>query len=422
MLNINQFRTMKTLFTNIKTLVQVRENEVQMLSGKNMQNLPIIEEAYLFVEGDVIVDYGKMESCPTIKVDEVIDCSGKIILPTWIDSHTHIVYADHREGEFVDKIKGLSYEEIAAKGGGILNSAEKLAQAGEDELFEQAAKRVEEVIMMGTGALEIKSGYGLSTENELKMLRVIKRLNEHYPIPIIATFLGAHAFPKKYLNKPDAYIQEIITQMLPQIEKEKLAAFVDVFCEKNYFDLEQTERILVAAKKHGLTPKIHVNQFNSFGGVALGVKHKALSLDHLEVMTDADMEALKGSRTMPVALPGCSFFLGIPYTPTRKMIDAGLPIALATDYNPGSSPSGNMNFVVATACIKMKMTPEEAINAATVNAAYALGLSKNYGSISKGKKANFILTKEIPSYAFIPYSFGNNLIKKIFVDGKEINY
>lgn len=413
---------MTTLFTNIKTLVQVRENEVNILAGKDMQELPVIDNAYLLVEDDVISDFGSMASCPQVKVDKTINCSGKIILPSWIDSHTHIVYAGNREGEFVDKIKGLSYEEIAAKGGGILNSAEKLAQAGADELFEQASKRVEEVIMMGTGALEIKSGYGLSTDNELKMLRVIKRLNEHYPIPIKATFLGAHAFPKKYQNKPEAYIEEIIEQMLPQIAKEKLATFVDVFCEKNYFDLDQTERILLAAKKHGLKPKIHVNQFNSFGGVALGVKHNAMSVDHLEEMTDADMEVLKGSKTMPVALPGCSFFLGIPYTPARKMIDTGLPIALATDYNPGSSPSGNMNFVVAAACIKMKMTPEEAINAATVNAAYALGLSENYGSISKGKKANFILTKEIPSYAFMPYSFGSDLIEKVFVEGKEINY
>lgn len=413
---------MKTLFTHIKTLVQVRENDIHLLAGKDMQELPVINNAFLLVEGDAISDFGPMATCPQDEVDKKIDCSGKIILPSWIDSHTHIVYAGNREGEFVDKIKGISYEQIAAKGGGILNSAKKLAQAGEDDLFKQASKRVEEVIMMGTGALEIKSGYGLSTENEIKMLRVIKRLNEHYPIPIKATFLGAHAFPQKYQNKPEAYIEEIIKQMLPQIDREKLAVFVDVFCEKNYFDLEQTERILVAAGKYGLRPKIHVNQFNSFGGVALSVKHNALSVDHLEEMTDADMEALKNSGTMPVALPACSFFLGIPYTPARKMINAGLPIALATDYNPGSSPSGNMNFVVATACIKMKMTPEEAINAATVNAAYALGLSENYGSITKGKKANFMLTEEIPSYAFIPYSFGNNLIEKVFVEGKEISY
>jgi len=332
------------------------------------------------------------------------------VLPTWCDSHTHIVYAGHREQEFVDRINGLSYEEIANRGGGILNSAKQLENTSEDALYEQSVKRVKEVIKLGTGAIEIKSGYGLSLDGELKMLRVINRIKKDFPIKVKATFLGAHAIPKAYKSKPSEYIDLIIDKMLPIIAKEELASYIDVFCEKGYFSVEDTDRILTAAKAYNLTPKIHVNQFNAIGGVQIGVKHNALSVDHLEVLGNDDIAVLKDSKTMPVALPSCSYFLGIPYTPARKLIDAGLPLALATDYNPGSTPSGNMNFVVSTACIKMKMTPEEAINAATLNASYAMGIENQYGSITRGKKANLIITKDVPSYAYLPYAFGTNHI------------
>tara|TARA_B110000046_G_scaffold182367_1_gene216235 strand:- start:789 stop:1823 length:1035 start_codon:yes stop_codon:yes gene_type:complete len=341
-------------------------------------------------------------------------------MPTWCDSHTHIVYAGNREGEFVDRINGLTYEEIANNGGGILNSAKKLQTVSEDELYNQSKVRLEEVMNLGTGAVEIKSGYGLTYESELKMLRVIKRLKENYPIEIKATFLGAHAVPSNYKNNKEGYLKMLIDEVIPQVSKENLAEFVDVFCEKGYFSVEDTEAILKAGKKYGLIPKIHVNQFTSIGGVQIGVQYNALSVDHLEVMNAEDISVLKNTRTMPVALPSCSYFLGIPYTPARKIIDEGLPLALATDYNPGSTPSGNMNFVVSTACIKMKMTPEEAINAATINGAYAIGLETKVGSISKGKLANLILTKPINSYGFIPYSFGNNQIESVFVKGKKI--
>jgi imidazolonepropionase len=343
-----------------------------------------------------------------------------MILPTWCDSHTHIVYAGNREGEFVDRINGLTYEEIAAKGGGILNSAKKLQQTSEEELYEQSSKRLEEIMELGTGAVEIQSGYGLTVDAELKMLRVIQKLKENYSIPIKVTFLGAHAFPTEYKQDKDAYVDLIINEMIPKIAKENLAEYIDVFCETGYFSVQQTERILEAGKKFGLTPKIHVNQFSIIGGVQAGVKYKALSVDHLEVMNDDDIHSLKNTSTMPVALPSCSYFLSIPYAPARKMIEAGLPLALATDYNPGSTPSGNMNFVVSTACIKMKMTPEEAINAATINGAYAMGLFNSHGSITKGKKANFIITKEIPSYGFLPYAFGSNLIDSVYINGKKI--
>jgi imidazolonepropionase len=343
-----------------------------------------------------------------------------MILPAWCDSHTHIVFAGNREGEFADRISGLSYEEIANRGGGILNSAKKLNETSEESLFEQSATRLEEVMKLGTGAIEIKSGYGLSVEGELKMLRVIKKLKEAYPIDIKATFLGAHAIPADFKEDKQGYLQLLSEKIMPIIAQEKLAEYVDIFCEKGYFSLEDTELILAAGKRHGLIPKIHVNQFTVMGGVAIAVKHQALTVDHLEELEEADIQALKGSSTMPVALPGCSYFLGIPYTPARRLIDAGLPLALATDYNPGSSPSGNMNFVVSAACIKMNMTPAEAINAATLNAAYAMGLEKELGSITIGKKANLLLTKVISSYAFIPYSFGANQIEKVYIKGEEI--
>ena len=385
-----------------------------------MSELPVINDAFLRVENGLIVEFGSMEKLK-LKGDETIeDCTGRLLLPTWVDSHTHIVFAGHREEEFADKIRGLSYEEIAAKGGGILNSVEKLRQMSEDELYEQSKVRLEEIMQLGTGAVEIKSGYGLSVDAELKMLRVIKRLKDNYPITIKATFLAAHAFPKEYLDNKDGYVNLIINEMLPKVAKEQLADFVDVFTEKGYFTMAQTERILIAAAEFGLVPKIHVNQFNSIGGVGLGVKYKSLSVDHLEELTSQDLEVLKNSDTMPVALPSCSFFLGIPYTPARLMIDAGLPLALASDYNPGSTPSGNMNFVTSLASIKMKMTPEEAINAATINAAYAMNVIEDLGSITVGKKANFIITKPIPSYSFIPYAFGSPLIEKVYIEGKKI--
>lgn len=409
---------MITLITNIQELLQVRETPIAKVSGAEMAELPTIKNAFLVVKDNLIADFGSMENLPEIKADKIIDATGKVVLPSWCDSHTHIVYAGNREQEFVDRINGLSYEEIANRGGGILNSAKKLNETSEEEIYEQSKLRLEEVMHLGTGAVEIKSGYGLTIEGELKMLRVIKKLAENYPISIKATFLGAHAFPTHYKENKAGYIEEIITKMIPEIAKNKLAHYVDVFCESGYFSVEETEKIMQAGIDFGLKPKIHVNQFNSIGGIQAGVKFKALSVDHLEVMTSQDIDALKNTETMPVALPSCSYFLSIPYTPAREMIKAGLPLALATDFNPGSTPSGNMNFVVATACIKMKMTPEEAINAATINGAYAMGLSETHGSITKGKKANLILTKPISSYYQIPYAFGSNLIESVFVEGK----
>jgi len=411
---------MKTLFFNIKELLQVREESVIKVAGIEMKTLPSIKNAFLLIDDKIIADYGSMDDLNNFNADRVIDARGQIILPTWCDSHTHIVYAGNREEEFTDRINGLSYEEIAAKGGGILNSAEKLSLSSEQELFEQSSKRLEEVMNLGTGAIEIKSGYGLTPESEIKMLKVIKTLSKSYPLTIKSTFLGAHAFPSRFKNDPEAYIDQICLEMIPEISEQKLADYIDVFCEKGYFSVEQTQRILQTGKKHGLIPKIHVNQFNSIGGVQAGVKSDALSVDHLEIMTPMDIESLKNSGTMPVALPTCSFFLSIPYTPARMIIDAGLPLALATDFNPGSSPSGNMNFVVATACIKMKINPEEAINAATINGAYAMGLSHSLGSITKGKTASLIITKDIPSYHFIPYAFGSNFIDKVMINGEFI--
>ena len=410
---------MTTLFKNIKELVQIRETGTSFVAGKDMKNLPSIKNAFLLVKNGFIEDFGTMKNCP-IAAKKVIDATGKIILPTWCDSHTHIVYAGNRESEFVDRINGLSYEEIAQKGGGILNSAKKLQATSEDDLYHQSKIRLEEVMRLGTGAVEIKSGYGLTVDAELKMLRVIKRLKENYPIAIKATFLGAHAVPAEYKNNKLGYLDLLTNKIMPKIAEENLAEFVDIFCETGYFTVEDTNFILKSGKKYGLIPKIHVNQFTSISGVQMGVQHNALSVDHLEVMTDKDINTLKNTQTMPVALPSCSFFLSIPYTPARKLIDVGLPLALATDYNPGSTPSGNMNFVVATACIKMKMTPEEAINAATLNGAYAMNLADKVGSITKGKLANIILTKPIESTASIPYHFGNTMIDKVFIKGVEI--
>ena len=409
---------MTTLITNIQELLQVRETSISKVSGAEMAILPTIKNAFLLIKDNVIEDFGAMDNVPEIKADKVIDAKGRVVLPTWCDSHTHIVYAGNREQEFVDRINGFTYEEIANRGGGILNSAKKLNETAEEEIYEQSRIRLEEVMHLGTGAVEIKSGYGLTVEGELKMLRVIKKLAENYPIKIKATFLGAHAFPLHYKDNKAGYIDEIITKMLPEIAQNKLADYVDVFCETGYFSVEETEKIMQAGIQFGLKPKIHVNQFNSIGGIQAGIKFKAVSVDHLEIMNPEDIEALKNTETMPVALPSCSYFLSIPYTPAREMIKAGLPLALATDFNPGSTPSGNMNFVVATACIKMKMTPEEAINAATINGAYAMGISETHGSITKGKKANLILTKPISSYYQIPYAFGSNLIESVFIEGE----
>ena len=410
---------MTTLFINIKELIQVRELSEDKVYGKDMGVLPIIKNAFMLIKGHTIIDFGSMDNLDIRKADKVVDLTGKLVLPTWCDSHTHIVYADSREDEFVDRIKGLSYHKIAEKGGGILNSAKKLQHKIEDHLYKDAVTRIEEIIKSGTGALEIKSGYGLTLDSELKMLQVIKKLKETFPIPIKATFLGAHAIPSKYKENREEYIQLIINKMIPEVSSKKLADYIDVFCEKGYFSAEETDRILKAGAIHGLIPKIHVNQFNSVGGVKVGVNNNALSVDHLEVLTDEDLSILSKSDTMPVALPSCSFFLGIPYTNARKIIDSNVPLALATDFNPGSTPSGNMNFVVSLACIKLKMTPEEAINAATINAAYALNLSEKIGSISRGKLANFMITKSIKSYNFLPYYFGSNSIERIYLNGIE---
>ena len=410
---------MTTLFINIKELIQVRDKSVEKVSGKDMSILPTIKNAFMMIENEIIINFGPMEKLGNTKADSIIDVTGRLILPTWSDSHTHLVFADTREEEFVDRINGLSYEQIAQRGGGILNSATKLQNKPEQELYNDAAKRLEELIKSGTGSIEIKSGYGLTLESELKMLRVIKKLKENFPLPIKATFLGAHAIPFKYKEKRAAYIQLIIDEMLPEIATKKLADFIDVFCEKGYYTPKETDQILKAGIKYGLVPKIHVNQFNSIGGIKVGIENNALSLDHLEVLTTKDLAHLKDSETIPVSLPSCSFFLGIPYTDARKIMEANVPLALASDYNPGSTPSGNMNFVVSLACIKMKMTPEEAINAATINGAYASNLSDKVGSISKGKLANFIITKPVKSYSYLPYSFTNNCIDEVFLRGKK---
>jgi len=413
---------MKVVIKNIAELVQVEDHIQEKVSGSSMKKLDTIKEAFLCMEDGIISDFGPMENWQGIdgfNNTEVIDADGGMVFPSWVDSHSHLVFAGSREGEFVDRINGMSYEEIASRGGGILNSAKKLSQTNEDELYEQAAIRLKELIKMGTGAIEIKSGYGLSTESELKMLRVIKRLKNTFPITIKATFLGAHALPVEYKNNKQDYLKLIEEEMLPKIAKEGLADYIDVFCEKGYFTVHEMEHIVNTGMHYGLIPKVHVNQFNIIGGITAAVKLGALSVDHLEVVNQEDIDALKNSTTMPTLLPSCSFFLNIPYAPARKMINEGLPVCLASDYNPGSTPSGNMNFVVSLACIQMKMNPEEAINAATINGAYAMGISKSEGSIAKGKKGNIFITKQIPSYAFLPYNFGHNTIKKVFINGCE---
>ncbi|WP_179334761.1 imidazolonepropionase [Winogradskyella costae] len=411
---------MSLLITNIKQLIQVHDYNTTIIKGSDMKKLPVIENAYLYIENDTIIEFGDMSDCEGFDAETIIDATGKLVLPSWCDSHTHIVYAGDRTSEFVDRINGLSYAEIAKKGGGILNSAKTLQNTSEDELFEQSLKRLNELIAMGTGAVEIKTGYGLTVEAELKMLRVIKRLKQESLAIIIPTLLAAHAIPEEFKTKKDAYISYITEDLIPKAAALNITNYVDVFCEEGYFSIKDTEAILDAGKKFNLRPKIHVNQFTILGGIALGVKYNALSVDHIEELSDKDIEALKGSDTIPVALPGCSYFISIPYTPARRLIDAGLPLAIATDYNPGTAPSGNMNFVVSAACVKLKLTPEEAINAATVNGAYAMGISNMYGSITRGKKANLIITRPMNHYSEIPYAFAHNPVEQVIINGQVL--
>ncbi|MFN8699025.1 MAG: imidazolonepropionase [Flavobacteriales bacterium] len=413
---------MKVLIKNIRGLVGAREVSPEWVAGAEMAHLPVLEDAWLAAEDGLIADFGPMSEWPGIsdwRGLEVVDAEGRYILPGWCDSHTHIVFAGSRAGEFTDRIRGLTYEEIAAKGGGILNSARLLRNTPEDELLENALHRLNAIVKTGTVAVEIKSGYGLTTESELKMLRVIRRLKEMHSLTIKSTLLAAHAVPEHHKANPDAYVKEIIEELLPRVAEEQLADFIDVFCETNYFTVAQMERILEAGAKCGLPAKVHVNQFNAIGAVAAAVKHQALSVDHLEVLTDEDLDALKGSRTMPVGLPGCSLFIRIPYTPARRIIDAGLPLALATDFNPGSAPSGNMNLVNSLACIHMSMLPQEVIQASTLNGAYAMGLSHSHGSITPGKEASFILTKKMQALDEIPYYFGENPVDEVWIKGRR---
>ena len=413
---------MKLLVTNIAFLAGIQPTDKLRLEGKEMAQLETIANAFLYVEDGRIHSYGAMSDLPKCNLPsdvQQIDAKGGSVLPSWCDSHTHIVFAGSREQEFVDKIRGLSYAEIAKRGGGILNSADKLHDMSEDELYQQAMRRVDEVIRKGTGCIEIKSGYGLNTADELKMLRVIKRIKETTPLKVVATFLGAHAVSREYAGKQSEYVDLVIREMIPAVAKENLAEYIDVFCDTGFFTPEETARILEAGAKYGMRGKIHADELASSGGVEVGVRYNALSVDHLESMTAETIETLRGSETMPTALPGTSFFLNMPFALGRKVIDEGLPLAVASDYNPGSTPSGDMKFVISLACIKMRLLPAEAINAGTMNSAYAMGLSKDYGSITKGKVANFYITKPIPSVDFIPYAYTTPIVDRIFLRGEE---
>ena len=413
---------MSILIKNIKSLINVESTPRKWVAGADMQNLNTIEDAYLLIEDDQISDFGKMSDLDiTDFKGEIIDATGKMVFPSFCDSHTHLVYAGSREIEYGDKIRGLSYEEIAKRGGGILNSAKLLHDTSEDSLYEQALARINEIIRFGTGAVEIKSGYGLTVEDELKMLRVVKRLKETTPITIKSTFLGAHAVPAEYKDRQDEYVDLIINEMIPIIAAEDLADYVDVFCDKGFFTVEQTDRILMAGMKYGMRPKIHANELDYSGGIQVGVKYNALSVDHLEFTGEEEIKVLLDSETMPTLLPGAAFFLGMIDPPARNMINAGLPVALASDYNPGSSPSGNMKFVMSLGTIKLRMLPEEVIHAVTSNSAYAMGVHDELGSIAKGKRANVFLTKEIPSYDFMPYAYTTDLIDTVILNGKVIN-
>ncbi len=414
---------MKTLFINIKKLIQVEAIPRSRIVGEQMSQLPIIENAYLLINDDKIEDFGQMSNLPDFDNEDSIteiDVTGRMILPAFCDSHTHLVYAGSREIEYVDKIKGLSYEEIAKRGGGILNSAKRMEQATEDELYNSATERIKEIASFGTGAVEIKSGYGLTLDTELKMLKVIKRLKETMPLKIKSTFLGAHAVPAKYKGKQSEYVDLVVNEMIPKVAEEKLADYIDVFCDKGFFTVDETDRILAQGVKYGMRPKIHANELDYSGGIQVGVKHGALSVDHLEYVGDAEIEALLNSATMPTVLPGAAFFLNMQYSPVRKMIDAGLPVALASDFNPGSSPSGNMKFIMSLGCINYKMTPEEVINATTINTAYAMGIQDTHGSIARGKIANLYVTTEISNYEFLPYAYTSNLIEKVMLNGEFI--
>lgn len=409
----------RTLITNIKSLVQVEDTAREAVCGKDMAEVKTIENAYLLIEDDKIADFGTMDTLSE-NADLTIDAKQRFVLPSFCDSHTHLVYAGSREIEYIDKIRGLSYEEIAKRGGGILNSAKRLQEASEDELFEDAMQRLEEIISYGTGAVEIKSGYGLTTEAELKMLRVIRRLKEASPLTIKANFLGAHGVPLEYRERQGDFVNLVIDEMIPQVAKENLAEFIDVFCDTGFFTVEETARMLEAGTKHGLVPKIHANELDYSGGIEVGVKYGALSVDHLECVGEKEIATLKTSKTMPTILPGAAFFLNMPYSPARKMIEAGLPVAMASDFNPGSSPSGNMQMVLTFACVNYRLTPQEAINATTINSAYAMGISRTHGSIAKGKQANFYITKDIPTIEYIPYYYGTNKVERTFLNGKQV--
>jgi len=412
------------LIKNIKCLVQTEDVPELMVCGIQMSHVKTIYDAYLYINDGLISDFGKMKDLQNKKIliqnpqIETIDAYGRFVFPSFCDSHTHLVYAGSREIEYNDKIRGLSYSQIARRGGGILNSAKILHDTSEDELFLQSIKRVNEIISLGTGAVEIKSGYGLNPVDEIKMLRVIRRIRDTSPIEVRATFLGAHAIPEEYKNRRERYVDLIINEMIPVVASEDLADFIDVFCDKGFFTVEDTERILMAGMKHGLIAKLHANELDYSGGIQTGVKYNALSVDHLEFTGDEEIACLTGSETMPTLLPGSAFFLGMPDPPVRKMINAGLAVALASDYNPGSSPSGNMKLIMSLGCIKLRMLPEEVINAVTINTAYAMGISGTHGSIARGKVANVFITKEIPSYEYMPYAFGSNLIETIILRGK----
>jgi len=413
---------MSILIKNIKELIQIEDKAVKFVSGKDMANLNTLKDAWLFIKNGLIEDFGSMSDFSEHLVENEnelieLDAVGRMVFPSFCDSHTHLVYPASREIEYIDKIKGLSYEDIAKRGGGILNSAKKMQEVSEDELYESAMNRLDEIMQMGTGAVEIKSGYGLSTESELKMLRVIKRLKENHPLTIKSTFLGAHAVPAEYKGKQSEYVDLIINEMIPQVAFEELADYVDVFCDRGFFTVEDTDRILNAAMKYGLRPKIHANELDYSGGIQVGVKYDALSVDHLEFTGEDEIKSLLDSNTMPTVLPGAAFFLGMVYSPVRNMIDAGLPIALASDFNPGSSPSGNMQLIVSMASILYKMLPEEAIHATTINTAYAMGVQEELGSIAKGKIANVFITEPIPTYEYMPYYFGSNKINKVIING-----
>ncbi len=411
----------RILIKNIKALVQAEKEPRKKVCGKDMASLPVITDAYLIIENDTIKDFGKMVQMPEVDgLYKSIDAKDKFVFPSFCDSHTHLVYAGSREIEYIDKIRGLSYEEIAKKGGGILNSSKLLNKTSEESLYQQALERINEIIAQGTGAVEIKSGYGLNTKAELKMLRVIKRLKETTPLIIKSTFLGAHAVPAEYKGKQAEYVDLVINEMIPKVAEEGLADFIDVFCDKGFFTVDETEKMLIAGQKYGLQPKIHANELDYSGGVQIGVKHKALSVDHLEYIGDAEIEALLKSDTMPTILPGAAFFLNMPYSPVRKMMNAGLPIAVASDYNPGSSPSGNMKLMMSFAVVNYKMTTEEAVNAVTLNGACAMGVNHIAGSIAVGKKANFFITKKIPTLEYMPYAYGSNLIDSVILEGKII--